>query len=135
MKEKLYSMFTFERLRNLHLQVPRLLASGPTKYLSCKVVCSRSHSFGLAAKQRKLSSLKRSVLRAHTGILAQAEERYVLLGLHVSFAKQKTAHLNGLFTGDGLREMLKGRATIIDQLTQYVFSQKRSFSLKTPSKR
>lgn len=50
-------------------------------------------------------------LRVCTDILAHIEEKYALPSLHGKFAKkEKTAHLNGLFTEDGLRGMPEGKS-------------------------
>lgn len=69
-----------------------------------------SHSLRLARKQRKLGSLKMSALKACIGILARAEDKCALPGLHVNLSiKEKTAQLNGLLTGGGLQEILKGK--------------------------
>lgn len=55
-----------------------------------------------------MSLPKMSLLRACSDILARIEEGYALPGLHVNFTKrEKTAQFNGLFVGDGLREMLE----------------------------
>lgn len=52
--------------------------------MTCTVIRS-----GQAEKQRNLSSLRISLLKACNGILAHVEEKYALSGLQVSFAKNE----------------------------------------------
>lgn len=85
--EDYYSIFTFQTLHNLKSRVSRLSKSCLIQYFNCDDVCS--HALGPAGMQRKLSSLKFSLLRAGNGILSLVEERYVLLEMHVSFVKKE----------------------------------------------
>lgn len=108
MNDDLYSIFTFEPLHKFHLGVSRLLKNCLIQYLSSEKMYS--HPDGPSGKQKRVSLLKTPLFRACNSILAQIEEKYALPGLHVNFAKrEKSAQLNGLFTGDGLRGMLEGK--------------------------
>lgn len=91
-------------MHSLHTEVSRLLKTCLAQWLSYSDVYS--HSLRPAGKRRELNSLKMSLLKACNRILAHVEQIYALHGLHVGFAKKKSAELNGLLTGHGLRGTL-----------------------------
>lgn len=65
-------------------------------------------------KRRKLTSLKRRLLKACIAILAQDKQKYALPGLHLNSAKKtKPAQLNALLTEDDLQKKgWRGKNTI-----------------------
>lgn len=102
----IYSVFTSEALQNLLLKVSNPFRNCLVAYLSSENVCS--HPTGPSEKQKRLSLRKLSLLKARASILAYIEEKHAPPGFHVSFAeREEAAQLEGLFTRDRLREMLK----------------------------
>lgn len=81
------SMFTFDVLQNLQLEVWKLLKS----YSICVFLSStvNSRSFEISRKQKSLSSLQTSLLGACDGIPVHVEEQCSLPGLHVSFCSEE----------------------------------------------
>lgn len=105
MMEDLYSIFTFEPMRNFYPGVSNLSRNCLVQYISFEDVSS--HPSGPSAREKRLSLLRMSLQRACNDILSHFEKQYALPGFHVNFAKTgKRAHLNGLFTRNGLRGML-----------------------------
>lgn len=86
--ENMYLVLTFETSYNVHLEVYRLLKGCLIQRLSCNGVCVQSPDWA-SRKAKKRSFLKMPLLKACNEILAHAEGRTVLSGLHVSFARKK----------------------------------------------
>lgn len=108
MMRNLYSVSTFDSFQNLQLETSILLKTYLVQYLLCDDV--HSHPLEPDGKQRKLSMLKMSLLKACNGFSALFEEDYALPGFFLNFSKkEKTAQPKCMFTGVGLRWMSEGR--------------------------
>lgn len=103
MVEDLHSILTSGSLHNLHLGVLRLLKTYSTQYFSSKKTFR--YLGGPPGKEKRLSLVRLPLFKACTGKLACTDEKYPIPGFHVKLGRKgHTAQLNGLLTGDGLRE-------------------------------
>lgn len=85
--EYLYSTFKLETLQNLHLGLSELLENCLIQHLSSHD--DYSHPDKPSGRQKRLSLLNMSLLRACNDILVHIEEQCALLGLHLNFAKRE----------------------------------------------
>lgn len=106
--EDLYSVFTFDPIYNFHSGMPILLKTCLVQYWSPDE--TPSHSWGPSGKFEWLNSVRPPLLKAFNGVLAYVEKKYLVSGLHLDFAKkERTAQLNGMFTGEELQKMMERR--------------------------
>lgn len=71
-----------------------------------------SYPGNLSEKQKRLSSVKLSVMKACNGVPSHIKETYLVPGLLVDITKSdQTVELGGQVVGDGLRRMMEGRTT------------------------
>lgn len=104
--EDSYSISTLRLLYKLRLGASRLLTPCLVQNLSSKK--TYRHALGLAGKRRRLGSVSLQLLQACNAVLAHTEEEHPVPVLHVAFAKkERTAQLDGLFTGGRLQGMRK----------------------------
>lgn len=108
MVKDLYSIFTTVPSHRSYMRGPELLTARLNIFLFSDE--TYSHAGGPPGKKKRLSPVKLSLIKACSGIPAHIEEKYMVPGLHVIFARtEATAQLICLSTKDGLRGTIEKR--------------------------
>lgn len=103
--EDLCPISAFESSHSLHLEVYKLLMNYLIQYLLSK---KPFQSTSWTASRAETSEFAQNV--SVQSMQPYSDARYALRGVHVNFARrEKTASLNGLFTGSELQGMLDAK--------------------------
>lgn len=102
----MYGLFTFEPLHNLHLSIYKVLRE---KVIECLSSYTILNDLGEAlANWRPLIQVRKAVFRGCNAYYKAIAKHNEGSGLRLDFSRgHSLSELDGLFTGDGLRGMIK----------------------------